>query len=61
MAEYRAATDNELEACVQLQQLVFRPDEPDSLDRYRSYVARIRPTGWGRRVSLSSMERSSVI
>jgi predicted N-acetyltransferase YhbS len=36
--EYRAATDSELEACVQLQHLVFRPDEPDAAERYRSYV-----------------------
>lgn len=38
MIEYRAASDDELEACVQLQHLVFRPDEPDAPDRYRSYV-----------------------
>ena len=38
MIEYRAATDDELETCAQLQHIVFRPDEPDSPDRYRSYV-----------------------
>jgi len=36
--EYRAASDDELEACVQLQQLVFRPGQVDAPERYRSYV-----------------------
>ena len=35
---YRAASEDELEACVALQHLVFRPDEPEALLRYRSYV-----------------------
>ena len=36
--EYRAARDEELEACVDLQHRVFRPDQPDAPARYRAYV-----------------------
>lgn len=36
--EYRAARDDEIEACVELQHQVFRPHEDDAPDRYRSYV-----------------------
>ncbi len=38
LIEYRAATDDELETCIQLQQLVFRPGQEDAPIRYRSYV-----------------------
>ena len=35
---YRAASDDDLEACVQLQKLVFRAGQGDASERYRSYV-----------------------
>jgi predicted N-acetyltransferase YhbS len=35
---YRAARDEELESCIALQHLVFRPDQADAPVRYRSYV-----------------------
>jgi predicted N-acetyltransferase YhbS len=38
LAEYRFASDDELEACIDLQHLVLRPDQEDAPARYRSYV-----------------------
>lgn len=36
--QFRAARDEELEACVELQHRVFRPHQPDAPARYRAYV-----------------------
>ena len=38
LVEYRAASDDELEACIALQHLAFRPRQDGAPDRYRSYV-----------------------